>query len=76
MCRRKVRITDTLIPLKCLKKYGEKAHRICSECWWEPATGFASEGVSHKCPGCVQKLPLTKVPIKPDFIDLTKDDVN
>lgn len=75
MCGNEVDIKDTLIPRECLNKYGQKAHRICSECWWRPETGFASETASHKCPGCVKNLPLTKVPIKkPEFIDLTLDD--
>ena len=76
VCERKVAIQDTLIPVKCLKINGLKAHRICSECWWAPDTGFATEGLSHKCPGCVKNLPLPiqkSVPIE-SVIDLTEED--
>lgn len=63
-----------LIPNACLMKYGKfKAHKICSDCWWNK---FAQEGVSHKCPGCVNKKPLNKDPYENQMntiIDLTKD---
>ena len=77
MCSKNVNVNDktnTLIPLECLQKHGNRAHRICKECWFRPKTGFAIEGVSHKCPGCEKGLPLTRVKIKtPEFVDLTKD---
>jgi hypothetical protein len=80
MCEKKVNMNDTLIPRECLNKYGQRAHRICSECWWNPDTGFAREGIKHSCPGCVKNLPLTKtIPSKKSdahvqIIDLTLDD--
>jgi hypothetical protein len=77
MCSKNVNVNDktnALIPLECLQKHGNRAHRICKECWFRPKTGFAIEGVSHKCPGCEKGLPLTLVKIKtPEFIDLTND---
>ena len=72
MCEKKVDINNSLIPRKCLMKYGVKsAHRICAECWWDPKSGFALETTPHACPGCVKGLPLTEEPI--NFFDLTKD---
>jgi hypothetical protein len=66
--------TNALIPLECLQKRGDAAHRICKECWFKPVTGFAIEGNSHKCPGCKKGLPLTRVKLKtPEMIDLTMD---
>lgn len=63
------------IPNACLMKYGKyKAHKICSDCWWN---NFAQEGVNHKCPGCEKKMPLNKDPYensKNQVIDLTEDD--
>ena len=77
MCSKNVNVNDktnTLIPLECLQKYGNRAHRICKKCWFKPKTGFAIEGKSHKCPGCEKGLPLTNVRHKtPELIDLTVD---
>ena len=48
--------SNMLIPNECLMKHGKyKAHKICSNCWWN---NFAKEGSNHKCPGCVNKKPL------------------
>ena len=75
MCGTEVSINYTLIPRECLNKYGRNAHRICSECWWNSVSGFAREDAPHGCPGCIKKLPLTKVQIKePEVVDLTLDD--
>lgn len=75
MCERTVNKTDTLVPSECSIKNGKVAHRICSDCWWDKDRGFAREEVSHKCPGCVKGLPLTKYEKeKPITIDLTEDD--
>ncbi len=66
--------TDTFIPLNCLNKpIKDKAgvHRICSDCWWNPKTGFAKEGVSHKCPGCVKGLPVVRPETKSEVIDIS-----
>lgn len=64
MCGKSINREDGLIPAKCYKKNGEqRAHRICSECWWDPIDGFAKEGVNHSCPGCVKNLPLNAPPI-------------
>lgn len=75
MCGREVNINDTLVPSKCLQINGKRAHRICSECWWNPDTGFARENAPHGCPGCAKNLPLTKVQnTEPIMVDLTLDD--
>ena len=79
MCETNVNKKDTLVPRVCLNEHGRKAHRICSECWWNPDTGFARENTKHGCPGCEKNIPLTKVtnlptsnqPVK--VIDLTED---
>jgi hypothetical protein len=77
MCNKTLNVNDktnALIPLECLQKRGNEAHRICKECWFKPRTGFAIEGNSHKCPGCEKGLPLTRVKQKtPEFVDLTMD---
>lgn len=75
MCGNEVDIKDSLIPQACLIKNGNKAHRICSQCWWDPVTGFAREGSPHGCPGCAKNLPLRTLPYKePEVVDLTEDD--
>ena len=51
-------IASSLVPQKCLQKYGERAHRICTNCWFKP-DGFVTEGVNHACPGCKKGFPLT-----------------
>jgi hypothetical protein len=75
MCGKSVSIKKSLVPIECLIKHGNKAHRICQECWWDSESGFARENTSHKCPGCKKGLPLTIVEptlgkIK-DIVDLT-----
>jgi hypothetical protein len=60
MCGETGRRDNTLVPSACLTKHGERAHRICQDCWWNE---FAIEGASHQCPGCVKHLPLT-APLK------------
>ena len=72
-------ISDTLIPLDCLQKRREKAkgpHRLCQHCWWNPVTGFAKEGVNHKCPCCKEGVPFPTLKVKEssEVIDLTEDD--
>lgn len=64
-----------LVPLACLQKNKETAHRICQDCWWSE---FAIEGADHKCPGCIKQLPLTPPlqHIKPkpeDIIEISSD---
>ena len=77
MCVIKIDIKNTFIPRECLNNYGVRAHRICSDCWWEPVSGFAREDASHCCPGCAKNMPLTNLPIlnvkykEPEIIDLT-----
>jgi hypothetical protein len=34
MCGKEVNIDGTLIPSVCKRKYGDRGHRICQECWW------------------------------------------
>jgi hypothetical protein len=74
ICEKIVNKENTLIPNGCLKEHGKAGHRICTECWWNPETGFAREGITHRCPGCIKGLPLT--PYKKEetiTIDLTDD---
>lgn len=74
MCGKNVNVNskNTLISLECLRKKGSAAHRICKKCWFKPHTGFATEGRSHKCPGCEKHLPFTNVKQKTlEVVDLT-----
>lgn len=74
MCEKTVNKNDTLVPSSCSLMHGERAHRICQKCWWDPKTGFARENASHKCPGCQKSLPLTTHTKKaPIFVDLTEE---
>lgn len=61
MCNNKFNRESMFSPLVCLNKYNKRAHRICSECWWNK---FAKEDVKHTCPGCVRGLPLNPPPIE------------
>ena len=72
MCENnKVDKINPLIPLKCFRKYGKiRAHKICSDCWWNK---FAKEHESHECPGCEKKIPIAKDPNAGIIIDLTED---
>ena len=81
MCGKEIKKSEGLIPLACLQKWGlTRAHRICKDCWFDGPDAFATEGISHKCPGCEEKIPLTKVPEKSKnneevaVIDLTSDE--
>ena len=79
VCGMEVNIADTLIPLDCLQKRREKGkgpHRLCQPCWWNPDTGFAREGINHKCPCCEKGVPFPTIKLKEstEVIDLTKDD--
>lgn len=58
MCDRSFARDTMLTPLRCLQTYGERAHRICEDCWWDPQIGFAREDAPHGCPGCKRGLPL------------------
>jgi len=58
MCDRNFPRNNMLVPLHCLQKHGEQAHRICKDCWWNPQIGFAREDAPHRCPGCKRGLPL------------------
>ena len=58
MCRAVLEQTGYLIPARCLRKNGVRAHRVCASCWWDPVCGFALEDAPHNCPGCVAGLPL------------------
>ena len=80
MCEINVHKKDTLVPRVCLNEHGRKAHRICSQCWWNPDTGFARENAKHGCPGCEKNIPFTKIYPNPNasnqpvkVIDLTED---
>ncbi len=55
ICDKSVPRNKTLIPMLCLKEHGDRAHRICKECWWDT---FAKEDAPHGCPGCIRNLPL------------------
>jgi hypothetical protein len=79
MCGKEVNIDETLIPLDCLQKMREKGkgpHRLCQHCWWNPDTGFAREGINHKCPCCEKGVPFPTIKLKEstEVIDLTEDD--
>ena len=58
MCDREFPRESMIIPLACLQKNHERAHRICQDCWWDPQMGFAREDAPHGCPGCKRRLPL------------------
>ena len=76
MCGKEIKISEGLVPSVCLKKYGSRAHRICTSCWFDGDDAFAKEDRKHDCPGCKKDLPLTKVPEKPktqEIIDLTEE---
>ena len=74
MCERIVNKNNTLIPRECLTKHGIAAHRICQECWWDSVNGFAREESSHKCLGCIKRLPLTDIKkSEQNFVDLTEE---
>jgi hypothetical protein len=73
MCYGKKGENTCCIPVKCLMANGARAHRICSHCWWEPISGFAREGASHKCPGCENNFQLTAAISSRTVIDLTDD---
>ncbi len=70
ICNKKQNIENTLAPSTCFQKNLNKAHRICSDCWWDK---FAVENIKHECPGCNKNLPLTNTQnIDPnEIIDLT-----
>lgn len=74
MCEKEVNQNTTMTPSICYRVYMDKSHRICSDCWFHPVSGFAVEHNSHKCPGCIKRLPLTKVSYnEKEPIDLTND---
>lgn len=56
ICEHSFPRNETLVPARCLKEHGERAHRICKKCWWNK---FAREDAPHGCPGCIRGLPLT-----------------
>ena len=48
-----------LSPVKCIIKNGlDRSHKICQTCWFRD---FAKEGLSHKCPGCENGVPLREL---------------
>lgn len=78
MCGNKFQRDTMMTPVRCLQKYGEQAHKICQECWWDPETGFARENAPHGCPGCTHKQPInppliTIPPRADEIIDITDD---
>jgi len=69
VCEKKIKNKKFFVPSECLSKYGKyRAHKICSDCWWGE---FAKETASHKCPGCVKRIPIKPDPNKGAIIDLT-----
>lgn len=79
MCENSFQRDTTLVPARCLTKHGERAHRICNSCWWNPETGFAREDAPHGCPGCQKGFPLTaplkkRTPKPEDIIVLSDND--
>lgn len=78
MCEKNVLRKATLVPLTCKQKNADRAHCICEDCWWAPRVGFATEGLNHKCPGCLKGLPLSsRLKRKPqpptEVVDLISD---
>jgi hypothetical protein len=74
ICVKEITDMDNLIPSICYRKYMDKSHRICYECWFRPGSGFALENISHKCPGCANKFPFTKISYnETEIIDLTNN---
>ena len=73
MCYKTAAENTCCIPVKCLMANGARSHRICSPCWWDPISGFAREGASHKCPGCENSLRLTTAISSTTVVDLTND---
>ena len=72
ICVKEITDIDNLRPSICYRKYMDKSHPICSDCWFNPDTGFALENRSHECPGCIKNLPLTKVYYnETEVLDLT-----
>jgi len=71
MCGKKVDKENSMTPSICYKQNLDKAHRICSDCWWKD---FSKENrPNHNCPGCTKNMPLTKVTYdNSETIDLTK----
>jgi hypothetical protein len=73
-CNKTAIRTNMLVPLECLQKHGETAHRLCPQCWWSK---FAIEGASHECPGCKKGKPLNpplkKKPIREEDIIVISD---
>ena len=84
VCGNEIKKIEGLIPNACLQKNGViSAHRMCEYCWFGKnkisqdtfgPEGFATEGISHKCPGCKNELPLTEGRPKTQVIDLIDDD--
>lgn len=73
MCYEKISVDTCCIPVKCLILNGAKAHRICSNCWWNSSYGFAREDGTHKCPGCTSKMMLTECISAQIVVVLTDD---
>jgi len=74
MCDRQFPRESMFIPLSCLKKNQDRAHRICEDCWWDPKMGFAREDAPHDCPGCKRHLPLNPpIKSKPEEIIVISD---
>ena len=72
-CNKEINILGSLIPSICKINNGQKAHRICKECWWDKDIGFSKEKSDHHCPGCVKSLPLTNINMDQYVIDLSDD---
>lgn len=79
MCDREFPRNEMMIPVRCLQQHGERAHRICQDCWWDPQMGFAREDAPHGCPGCKRGLPLnplikSKKPTTDEIIVISDSD--
>ena len=59
MCSKCYEPKNMLIPRRCLVTHGFTSHRICQVCWF---TCFALENGDHRCPGCLNGLPLNCIP--------------
>ena len=61
MCGENTKDEEFLRPAKCYGKHLNESHKICMSCWFKP-NGFGTEGIDHSCPGCLNKMPLSKKP--------------
>ena len=74
ICEKQVNIQNSYAPGRCFIQHGQKAHRICENCWWDPITGFALENMNHSCPGCQKGMKLTELSPRKEEVIVISDD--